>query len=74
MLVWVFLPLKIAFISALQMPYLLVQLLIETKVEKVVTTVFFSAKFSSREERNLLEAELVCIRFPFVPILASTVQ
>lgn len=46
----------------------------ETEVEKVVTTIFFSAKFSSREERNLLETELVCIKFPFVPILASTVQ
>lgn len=42
----------------------------ETKAE----TVFFSAKFSSRKEGNLLETEFVCIRFPFVPILASAVQ
>jgi len=46
----------------------------ETKAETVVTTIFFSAKFSSRKEGNLLETEFVCIRFPFVPILASAVQ
>ena len=29
----------------------------ETKAETVVTTIFFSAKFSSRKEGNLLETE-----------------